>query len=181
MAPITGSDKFSSMLETAAETAELQELLDRTYERASPQYRLIVTPARRLSAAQVVRLLRGKRFIAFATTTGDGAPRAMPLDALFLHGRFHWTTDAAAARIANLQRDPRCSATWFEGDELMVTVHGRAQLIEVGHPDYEELESTWERESGSRPSSWGPHVYHGRVEPTHMYAFAQHPENFLDS
>ena len=140
-----------------------------------------MTPARRLNAAQVVRLLQGKRFIAFATSTPQGAPRVMPLDALFLHGRFHWTTDETAARITHLKRDPRCSATWFEGDSMMVTVHGRAELIEAGHPDYEELEAIWERKAGSRPSSWGAHVYHGRIEPSHMYAYAQHPENFLDS
>lgn len=169
------------MLETEAELDDLQGLLARTYERASEQYRQIVTPTRRLSARQVAALLAGKQFIAFATVTPGGAPRVMPLDALFIHGRWHWTTDAAAARIAHLQRDARCSATWFQGDELMVSVHGRAELIDAGHPDYEELESAWEREVGSRPGSWGPHVYHGRIEPTHLYAFAQHPENFLDS
>jgi general stress protein 26 len=134
-----------------------------------------------LSARQVAGLLHGKQFIAFATASHDGAPRVMPLDALFVHGRWHWTTDAAAARIAHLRRDPRCSATWFQDDDLMVTAHGRAELIDAGHPDYEELESIWEREAGSRPSSWGTHVYHGRIEPTHLYAYAQHPENFLDS
>ena len=129
----------------------------------------------------MVAALGGKHFIALATTATDGAPRVMPLDALLVHGRFHWTTDAAAARIAHLQRDPRCSATMFEVDELMVNAHGRAELIDAVHPDYQELEAIWEHEVGSRPSSWGAHVYHGRIVPTHMYAFAQHPENFLDS
>jgi hypothetical protein len=121
----------------------------------------------------VVRLLAGKLFIALATVSASGAPRVMPVDALFLGGRFHWTTDGSAARIAHLQRDSRCSATWFDADRPMVTVHGRAQLIDAGHPDFEELELAWERSHGSRPSSWGEHIYHGRIEPARMYAFAQ--------
>ena len=126
-------------------------------------------------------MLEGKQFIAFATTAAAGAPRVMPLDALFLHGRWHWTTDAAAARIRHLERDPRCSATWFRGDEVMFTVHGRVELITAGHPEFEALDSTWERFEGSRPSSWGPHIHHGRIQPSHVYAYAGHPQNFLDS
>lgn len=137
-------------------------------------------PDRRLSAAQVERLLQGKLVIALATVAASGAPRVMPLDALFVDGRFHWTTDGSAARIAHLRRDPRCSATWFDGDRRMVTVHGSAHLIDAGDPDYEELELAWERVVGSRPSTWGSHVYHGRIEPTHMYAFA-HDASDLDS
>lgn len=137
-------------------------------------------PDRRLTATQVARVLQGKLFIALATVAPSGAPRVMPLDALFLDGRFHWTTDASAARIAHLRRDPRCSATWFDGDQRMVTVHGRAELIDAGHPDFETLELAWEKVAGSRPSSWGEHVYHGRIHPERMYAFAQEPGD-LDS
>ena len=128
----------------------------------------------------MVRLLQGKLFIALATVSPAGAPRVMPVDALFLGGRFHWTTDGSAARIAHLKRDPRCSATWFDADRAMVTVHGRAELIVDGHPDFEELELAWEATHGSRPSTWAEHIFHGRIEPTHIYAFAQDPAD-LDS
>ncbi len=137
-------------------------------------------PERRLTAAQVERVLEGKLVIALATVAASGAPRVMPVDALFLDGRFHWTTDGSAARIAHLQRDPRCSATWFDGDSRMVTVHGRTELIDARHADYEALELAWEKAVGSRPSSWGEHIYHGRIHPERMYAFAQDPTD-LDS
>ena len=123
------------------------------------------------------------KHIAFATVNRSGAPRVMPLDSLFLHGRFHWTTDSSARRVADLRRDPRCSAVHWVGDDLMVAVHGTSELIGPAHPEFRSLEEIWHGFYGSYPSSWGPAVVHGRIQPTHMYAWAHHPENYpeLDS
>jgi hypothetical protein len=63
------------MSETEDELAELQRLLDAAAAHSNPHMRSIVTPERRLSAAQVVTHLQGTRHVALATVTANGEPR----------------------------------------------------------------------------------------------------------
>jgi hypothetical protein len=168
------------MLETPDEIAEVQRLMDKTLGRANSHMVGIVTPERRLSARQVVAYLQDTKHVALATVTAKGEPRVSPLDALFIHGRFVVGTGGAAARLRNLRANPACSAVHMDGERIAVVVNGRAEWIERGHPDDDELVRVWRRIYGSDPYDLGPGVTFFRIVPASMWAFASRPEEFRE-
>src|SRR3954465_14343332 len=114
------------MHENAADLDALQGLLDRSYEAAGPHLLSIHTPERRLTAAQVAERLDGMRLLALATVTADGRPIVGPVDGIFLHGAFHFGSSPDSVRFRHIRVRPQVSATHLPGEELAVTVHGRA-------------------------------------------------------
>ena len=66
------------------------------------------------------------------------------------------------------------------GDDIALVVNGRAEIIERGQPDAEELDRIATGIYGSSPFSWGDGVVFIRVDPDVMFAYAFHPENFPD-
>jgi nitroimidazol reductase NimA-like FMN-containing flavoprotein (pyridoxamine 5'-phosphate oxidase superfamily) len=127
------------MLETPEELDHLQRLLDRSAAAAGPHLRGIITDERRLSAAQVCQLLQGMRLLVVATVTADGRPLAGPVDGYFLHGSLYFSSGRDSVRIRHLAARPAVSATYLPGEDLAVTVHGRAELFDVGDPAHGEL------------------------------------------
>ena len=127
------------MLETPEELARLQDLLDRSAAGAGPHLRDIITDERRLTAAQVCDLLPGMRLLVAATVTADGRPLAGPVDGYFLHGCFYFSSGRDSVRMRHLAARPAVSATHLPGEELAVTVHGRAELFDLNGPDGREL------------------------------------------
>jgi len=123
------------MHETPADIAALQNLLDSSYAHAGPHLLRIHTPERRLSAAQVVEHLTGMRLLALATVTADGRPIVGPVDGIFYRGAFHFGSAPDSARFRHIRARPQVSATHLPGEELAVTVHGRAAAIDVKSPD----------------------------------------------
>ncbi len=126
------------MHETPDELLELQRLLDRSMELAGPHLRTIVSGERRLTAAALSDRLQGMRLLVVATVTADGRPLTAPVDGYLLHGSFHFSTGSAAVKLAHLARRPAVSATHLPGEELAVTVHGRAEtyrVLDPGRPD----------------------------------------------
>lgn len=119
------------MHETPADLAALQELLDRSYEAAGPHLRGIITPERRLSAEQVAERLTGMCLLALATVTADGRPIVGPVDGIFLRGAFHFGSSPDSVRFRHIRARPQVSATHLPGEELAVTVHGRAVPVDV--------------------------------------------------
>jgi nitroimidazol reductase NimA-like FMN-containing flavoprotein (pyridoxamine 5'-phosphate oxidase superfamily) len=130
------------MRETPADLELLQDLLDRSFAAAGPHLLQIITPERRLSAAQVAERLTGMRLLALATTTSDGRPIVGPVDGVFLHGAFHFGSSADSVRARHIKARPHVSATHLPGEELAVTVHGRAAPVDVGAPEGAELRET---------------------------------------
>jgi Pyridoxamine 5'-phosphate oxidase len=126
------------MLETPEEIGRLQQLLDRSAAGAGPHLKGIVTDERRLSAAQLIERLPGMRLLVVATVTADGRPLAGPVDGYFLHGTFWFSSGRNSVRMRHLAR-PAVSATHLPGDELAVTVHGRAELFDLRDPAHGEL------------------------------------------
>ncbi len=120
------------MLETSEELANLQAVLDRSMASAGPHLRDIITDERRLTAAQLTERLQGMRLLVLATVTADGRPLAGPVDGYFLHGSFWFSTGRGAVRMQHLAARPACSATHLPGEELAVTVHGTAEIFELG-------------------------------------------------
>src|SRR5215213_9620418 len=130
------------MHESPADLAALQELLDRSYATAGPHLLRIHTPERRLSAEQVVERLTGMRLLALATVTADGRPLVGPVDGIFFRGAFHFGSAPDSARFRHIRARPHVSATYLPGEELAITVHGRAAPIDVGDPEQAEFRRT---------------------------------------
>jgi hypothetical protein len=127
------------MLETPAELDRLQDLLDRSAAGAGPHLAEIITDERRLSARQLCELLPGMRLLVAATVTADGRPLAGAVDGYFLHGSFYFSSGRDSVRMRHLAARPAVSATHLPGEELAVTVHGRAELFDLGAPEGREL------------------------------------------
>lgn len=127
------------MLETPDEVRRLQQLLDDSAARAGAHLRGIITAERRLSAVQVCDRLQGMRLLAVATVTADGRPLVGPVDGYLLHGSFYFSSGKDSVRMRHLTARPSVSATHVAGEELAVTVHGRAELFAVSGPEHPEL------------------------------------------
>jgi uncharacterized pyridoxamine 5'-phosphate oxidase family protein len=166
------------VLESEDEIRELQALLDRTLAGANPHLLGIVKPERRLNARQVVRYLQGTKHVAFATVNERGEPRVAPLDGVFVHGRLTVSTGGRAARLRHLRANPACSAAHMDGDTVGIVVHGRATIIGRDDEGAAELEPVWRDIYGSSPFEWGEGVVFMRIEPSSMWAYAFHPEQF---
>jgi hypothetical protein len=127
------------MLETPEELDNLQQLLDRSAAGAGPHLRGIITDERRLTAAQLTGRLQGMRLLVVATVTADGRPLAGPVDGYFLHGSLWFSSGRNSVRMRHLAVRPSVSATHLPGEELAVTVHGRAELFDLRGPAGGEL------------------------------------------
>src|SRR6201989_2820438 len=127
------------MLETPEELDNLQRLLDRSMAGAGEHLRGIITGERRLSAAELAGRLPGMRLLVVVTVTADGRPLAGPVDGYFLHGTFWFSSGRNSVRMRHLAARPAVSATYLPGEELAVTVHGRAELFDLAAPPRGEL------------------------------------------
>jgi hypothetical protein len=117
--------------ETAEELAALQGLIDRSYAGAGPHMLRIHTPERRLTAEQVSERLQGMCLLALATVSSAGRPVVGPVDGIFFHGAFHFGSAPDSIRGRHIAYRPWVSATHLPGEELAVTVHGRAEEVDV--------------------------------------------------
>src|SRR6478609_4717746 len=117
--------------ETPDDLTALQDLLDRSYAAAGAHLLRIHTPDRRLSAAQVAERLDGMCLLALATVTADGRPLVGPVDGIFYRGAFHFGSSPDSVRFRHIRARPQVSATHLPGEELAVTMHGRAVPVDV--------------------------------------------------
>ena len=160
------------MYESADELNDLQRLLDESAARAGPHLRSIFTPARALTAPQLVERFQGRRQAAVATVTAGGEPRVAPVDVLLLRGRFFFGTSIRAARIRHLRARPALSLTSFDGDTFAVITHGRGALIEFGDDEFTWVDSEFVRVYGGTPSTAEEGSVYVRVEATALYTLA---------
>jgi hypothetical protein len=117
--------------ESPADLAALQDLLDRSYASAGAHLLSIHTPERRLSAGEVAQRLTGMCLLSLATVTADCRPVVGPVDGVFYRGAFHFGSSPGSFRFRHIRARPQVSATHLPGEELAVTVHGRAVPIDV--------------------------------------------------
>jgi hypothetical protein len=163
--------------ESPADIEALQELIDRSYAAAGAHLLRIHTPERRLSAEQVIERLTGMCLLTLATVTADCRPIVGPVDGIFYRGAFHFGSSPDSVRFRHIQTRPHVSATHLPGEELAITVHGRAipvdiqvdegagfrrTLLEVYVPRYGP---DWEKFLDSGP------VY-ARIDADRMFTFA---------
>jgi hypothetical protein len=155
----------------------LQELLDRSYTLAGTHLRRIHTPDRRLTAEGVVERLTGMCLLTLGTVTADCRPILGPVDGIFYRGSFHFGSSPDSVRFRHIAHRPQVSATHLPGEELAITVHGRAvsvdvsagkgaglrqSLLEIYVPRYG---ADWEKFLDSGP------VY-ARIDADRMFTFA---------
>jgi nitroimidazol reductase NimA-like FMN-containing flavoprotein (pyridoxamine 5'-phosphate oxidase superfamily) len=165
--------------ETPEDIADMQEVLDRSYASAGAHLLRIHTPERRLTAAQISERLQGMCLLALATVTADGRPLVGPVDGILHRGSFHFGSSPDSTRFRHIRARPQVSATHLPGEELSVTVHGRAvavdqredldfrqTLLDVYTPRYGE---EWEEFIDSGP------VY-ARIEAERMFGFCMPPD-----
>jgi len=119
------------MNETDEDLRGLQDLLDRSAASAGRHLREVITPERRLSAADLCARLTGMRLLAVATVTSDGRPLTGPVDGVFYRGAFYFGSSPDSVRIRHIRSRPQVSATHVPGEELSVTVHGKAVLLDM--------------------------------------------------
>jgi hypothetical protein len=117
--------------ETPDDLIKLQALIDRSYAAAGPHLLRIHNPERRLNAEQVAELLSGMRLLALATVTTDGRPIVGPVDGIFYRGAFHFGSSPDSVRFRHIGARPDVSATHLPGEQLAITVHGRASLVDI--------------------------------------------------
>ena len=127
------------MHETPEDLEALQALLDRSYAEAGTHLLRIHGPEHRLTAEQVSERLQGMVLLSLATVTSDGRPIVGPVDGVFLRGAFHFGSAPDSVRFRHIAKRPHVSATHMPGEELAVTVHGRAVEVDVKDPSGAEL------------------------------------------
>ena len=169
------------MRETPEELVALQELLDRSAAGGNDHLVAIMTPERRLTAEQLVRVLDGMQVLVVATVTADGRPLTSCVDGHLLHGRWVFTTDATATKVRHLAARPAVSATHARGDTFGVFTHGTAERLTPEHPDFAEIEDYLTGFYGSSPSSWAPDIAYLRIQPRWMLACAADATSLLAS
>ena len=162
------------MKEQPDDLAALQDLIDRSYAAAGPHLLAIHTPERRLSAEQVCERLTGMRLLALATVSAAGRPVVGPVDGVFLHGAFHFGSAPESARARHIAARPWVSATHLPGEELAITVHGRAEPVDVSAGELREtLLSIYVPRYGE---SWADMLADGaiywRIDAERMFTFA---------
>jgi hypothetical protein len=127
------------MHETADDLRRLQGILDASYEQAGPHLREIITPERRLTASELASTLTGMRLLVLATVSGAGRPIAGPVDGIFYRGMFHFGSSPESVRFKHISRRPWVSATHLPGEELSVTVHGKAIVVDIASREHADL------------------------------------------
>jgi hypothetical protein len=159
------------MQETTEDLAALQALIDRSYETAGAHLLRIHTPERRLTAEQVCERLTGMRLLALATVSSAGRPVVGPVDGIFFRGAFHFGSAPDSVRFRHIAARPWVSATHLPGEELAVTVHGRAERVDVSSgPFRQTLLNIYGDEWGESFLDSGP-VY-ARIDAERMFTFA---------
>lgn len=168
------------MHETAEDLAVLQDLLDRSYAAGGPHLLSIHEPARRLTAAQLADRLQGMCLLTLATVTADCRPLVGPVDGIFYRGSFHFGSSPGSVRLRHLRRRPQVSATHLPGEELAVTVHGRAVPVDMraaGHAGFRQAVlgiyaptygPEWEQFLDNESEYW-------RIEADRMFTFHMVP------
>lgn len=165
------------MHESTDDIRALQELIQRSYARAGGHLLSIHTLDRRLSAERVIERLTGMCLLTVGTVTFDCRPILGPVDGIFYRGAFHFGSSPESIRFRHIRQRPQVSATHLPGEELAITVHGRAVPVDVRGGDGAGLRQAllevyvprygteWEQFLDSGP------VY-ARIEADRMFTFA---------
>lgn len=159
------------MYESAEDLRRLQELLDRSYAAAGEHLRSIITPERRMSAEETVELLQGMKLLALATVTRDGRPLVGPVDGLFYKGQFWFGSAQDSVRFRHIRERAWVSATHMPSEQYAVTVHGRAEEIDLHSDEMAGFRDYCVEIYGQSWKEWGADAAYARIHADRMYTF----------
>jgi len=161
-----------AVYETQEQLTELQRVLDESYKRSGSHLRSIITPARRLSAADVSRRLTGMCLLHLGTVTAKGEPRVAPVDGQFFQGKLWFGSARDSARFRHIRQRPQVSANHTRGEQLVVIVHGIAHEIDTSTGEYEGFRGYLREVYGPKWDSWGywESASYAWIEPQSMFA-----------
>ena len=159
------------MRETETDLQRLQGVLDESYEMAGPHLRSIITPERRLTAADLADKLTGMKILALATVNSRGAPIVGPVDGILYRGEFWFGTSPDALRIRHFRRNPAVSATYVPGEEVSVTVHGKAHIEGVPSELPDGFGEVCREIYGDEWLDWGKGAVYCRIEAARVFTF----------
>jgi hypothetical protein len=162
------------MHECPQDIAALQDVIDRSYAAAGPHLLAIHTPERRLSAEQVCARLTGMSLLALATVSAAGRPVVGPVDGIFFRGAFHFGSAPESVRARHIAARPWVSATHLPGEELAITVHGRAEPVDVSAGDFRQalLDIYVPRYGESWADMLDGGAIYWRIEAERMFTYA---------
>jgi hypothetical protein len=162
------------MQEHPQDIAALQDVIDRSYAAAGPHLLAIHTPEQRLSAEEVCSRMTGMRLLALATISAAGRPVVGPVDGIFFRGAFHFGSAPESVRARHIAARPWVSATHLPGEELAITVHGRAEPVDVSAGDFRQalLDIYVPRYGESWADMLDGGAIYWRIEAERMFTFA---------
>ncbi len=160
------------MKETAADLRALQHLLDQSYEAAGGHLLSIHTPERRLTAPEIATRLTGMSLLSLATSTTDGRPLSGPVDGIFYRGTFWFGSAPNSLRLQHIRQRPGVSATHLPGEQLGVTVHGDAFVVDLTLPEHRGFSDVCAAIYGEGWRNWGTDASYARISPRRMFVFS---------
>ncbi len=159
------------MYETAEELTRLQALLDSSYDSAGEHLRSIVTPERRMSAEETVELLQGMKLLALATVSRDSKPLVGPVDGHFYRGQFWFGSSPDSVRFRHIRERPYVSATHTPSESHSVTVHGRAEIVDLESDELAGFRDYCIEFYGEEWNDWGRGAAYARIDAERMFTF----------
>jgi len=159
------------MYESADDLKHLQDLLDRSYAAAGEHLRSIITPEWRMTAEETVELLQGMKLLALATVTRDGKPLVGPVDGLFYKGQFWFGSSPDSVRFRHIRERPWVSATHMPSEQYAVTVHGRAEEIDLHSDEMAGFRDYCVEIYGKSWNEWGADGAYARIHADRMFTF----------
>ena len=168
------------MHETPSDLVALQRLLDDSYEHAGVHLREVITPERRLEAQAVADALVGMRLLVLSTVSADNRPVGGPVDGIFYRGSFYFGSSPDSTRFRHITHRPAVSATHLPGEELSVSVHGTAEIVDLRSAEHAGFRQTlldvytprygdgWEKFIDSGP-------LYARIHASKMFTFHMDP------
>ena len=159
------------MFETTTELTALDALTDASFAASSTHLRSIMTPERRLTAAELSERLPSPAVLNLATVTARGEPRLSAVDGHFLHGQWYFTTDAASPKSRQLRARPAVSVSYTPKDGVGVFCHGDAVLLGPG-AELDGLRRHIVATYGQDPADWGVEIAYFVVHARWLTGFA---------
>ena len=170
------------MHETPEDLTKLQATLDRSYEAAGAHLKEVITPERRLTAAQLADRLNDMCLLVLATVTADGRPINGPVDGFFYRGEWYFGSADQSLRFQHIRRRPQVSVTHMPEEAFSVSTHGRAlEIDQATHDDggfrrllLDYYGSRFDGDAGAFIDS--PGVAYARIEADRMFTFYLSPD-----
>ena len=157
--------------ESNVDIERLQDILDQSYQASGGHLRTIITPERRLTALDLVERLPGMRLLVLATVTPQGVPLTSAVDGIFYRGEFWFGSAPDSLKLRQIAETAEVSVTHLPGEELSVTVHGTAHLVDLEDPIHAGFRDVAVEIYGESWNDWGDGARYARIAPRRMFTF----------